>query len=251
MLQVNSWQWALLAVGAFVVGLSKTGIAGLGVLTVALFANALPARASTGALLPLMICADVFGVGFYRKHANWSHLWRLFPWVVVGVVAGYLAMDRISNEQVRRLIGGILLAMVALHLWRHRQVTAGADQLAVRVPHARWFTALMGILAGFTTMVANAAGPVMILYLLAAGMPKLEFIGTGAWFFLIVNVFKVPFSFQLGLINVDSLVLDAALLVPMVPGALLGPVIVRHLPQRAFEQVALALTGIAALRLMW
>src|SRR3954454_1886132 len=96
------WQWALLGLGAFITGLSKTGVAGLGVLSVALFANALPARASTGALLPLLLCADVFGVAYFRKHASWSHLWKLFPWVVVGIVAGYFALGRISNDQVQR-----------------------------------------------------------------------------------------------------------------------------------------------------
>ena len=114
-MNLSSWQWTLLALGALVTGLSKTGIAGLGVLSVALFANALPARASTGALLPLLLCADVFGVAFFRKHASWPHLFKLFPWVIIGVVGGYFALDKISNAQVRRLIGGIILAMVALH----------------------------------------------------------------------------------------------------------------------------------------
>jgi uncharacterized membrane protein YfcA len=246
-MNLTFWQWVLLALGAFTTGLSKTGIAGLGVLTVAFFANALPARASTGALLPLLLCADVFGVAFFRKHANWSHLWKLFPWVVVGVVAGYGALGVISNAQVQRMIGVILLVMVGVHLWRERQ----EQSLASKVPHAWWFCALAGVLAGFTTMVANAAGPVMILYLLALGLPKLEFIGTGAWFFMLVNAFKVPFSLRLGLITKDSLLVDALLIVPMVPGALLGPMILKRINQRAFEAMALILTIIAGIRLLF
>ena len=236
----------MLSLGAFVTGLSKTGIAGLGVLAVALFANALPARASTGALLPLLLAADVFGVAFFRKHANWALLLKLFPWVVAGVLAGFFAMDRISNAQVQHLIGGILLVMVGLHLWRQRQ----NEQAAAALPHAWWFVALTGILAGFTTMVANAAGPVMVLYFLAVGLPKLAFVGTGAWFYMLVNAFKVPFSVRLGLINVDSLLVDAALLLPMVPGALVGPVILHRMDQRLFEIVALVLTVVAAVRLL-
>src|SRR3974390_1085748 len=104
MSHLNAWQWSLLALGALVTGLCKTGIA---------------ARAPTGALLPLLLCADVFGVAFFRKHASWPHLFKLFPWVIVGVVSGYFALDKISNAQVQRLIGGIILAMVALHAWRH------------------------------------------------------------------------------------------------------------------------------------
>src|SRR5512137_136746 len=120
-MQLTGWQFGLLALGAFFTGMSKTGIAGLGVLSVALFAMALPARASTGALLPLLLCADVFGVTFFRKHASWPHLWKLFPWVSVGVVVGFLALDRVNNSQVQRMMGGILLFMVGLHYWRQRQ----------------------------------------------------------------------------------------------------------------------------------
>lgn len=243
---IEPWQWVLLALGALVTGLSKTGIAGLGVLAVALFANALPARESTGALLPLLLCADLFGVAFFRKHANWTLLWKLFPWVVVGVVAGFLALDHISNAAVQRMIGGILLAMVALHFWRQRH----ADTLAQQMPHTWWFAAITGMLAGFTTMVANAAGPVMILYLLAIGLPKLAFIGTSAWFYMCVNAFKVPFSFKLGLITRESIVLDALLVLPMIPGALLGPVLLKRLNQEAFEAMVLVLTVVAAAKLL-
>src|SRR4030095_1680802 len=120
-MELSNWQWALLGLGAFFTGLSKTGVAGLGILPVALFANALPARESTGALLPLLIAADVFGVAIFRKHADWGHLWKLFPWVLVGVVAGYFALDIIPSATVQHLIGWILLVMVALHFWRQRQ----------------------------------------------------------------------------------------------------------------------------------
>lgn len=245
-MDLTAWQWTLLSLGAFFTGLSKTGIAGLGVLSVALFANALPARASTGALLPLLLCADLFGLAFFRKHASWSQLWKLFPWVILGVVAGYFALGKINSAQMQRLIGGILLAMVALHVWRKRQ----SDQPAAPLPHAWWFAALTGVLAGFTTMVANAAGPVMSIYLLAVGLPKLVFIGTGAWFFMLVNSFKVPFSVKLGLITSGSLMMDAMLLLPMIPGALLGPVILRRIQQTWFEAMVLALTVLASIRLM-
>lgn len=243
---LSAWQWVLLALGAFVTGLSKTGIAGLGTLSVVLFANALPARASTGALLPLLLCADIFGVAFFRKHASWPHLWRLFPWVVLGVVAGYFALGLTTNAQVQHMIGIIVVVMVGVHLWRQRRPEGAPDHL----PHTWWFAALAGTLAGFTTMVANAAGPVMVLYLLAVGLPKLAFVGTGAWFFMLVNAFKVPFSVKLGLITPSSLLIDAALVLPMIPGALLGPVILHRMNQRVFEAVALALTILAALRLL-
>jgi uncharacterized membrane protein YfcA len=245
-MHLTVWEWTLLGFGAVFTGLSKTGLPGLGVLTVALFANVLPARASTGALLPLLLCADVFGVSFYRKHASWSHLWKLFPWVVIGVLGGFIAIDRVNNTQMQRMIGTIVLGVVALHLWRQRQ----GEAMTSRIPHTWWFAALTGVIAGFTTMVANAAGPVMVLYLLAVGLPKLAFVGTGAWFFMLVNAIKVPFSVRLGLITRDSLMMDAILILPMVPGALLGPVVLNRLNQQAFEFLVVAFTLVAAIRLM-
>ncbi len=246
-MHLSHWQWVWLAVAAFCSGLSKTGIAGLGILPVVIFANLLPPRESTGALLPLLLCGDVFGVMFFRKHASWPHLWRLFPWVIAGVLAGCFALDRVNSAQMQRMIGVILLLMVVLR-WQHGR---RHDDLAARVPHSMWFTALMGILAGFTTMVANAAGPVMVLYLLAIGLPKLVFIGTSAWFFMLVNAFKVPFSVKLGLITPDSLLMDALLVLPMVPGALLGPRLLGHINQREFEKMVLLLTLAGTIRLLW
>ncbi len=247
------WQWILLSFGAFLTGLSKTGIAGLGVLSVAVFANVLPARESTGALLPLLLCADLFGVAFFRKHASWPHLWRLFPWVGLGVIAGYLTLGGLSNVVVQRMIGVIILAMIGLHLWRQNRARALAPAGSAEgdtLPHTWWFGAITGVLAGFTTMVANAAGPVMILYLLAIGLPKLAFVGTGAWFYMCVNAFKVPFSLNLGLITQQSLLMDSLLAIPMIPGAFLGPVILKHLNQKMFERLALLLTIVAGLRLL-
>lgn len=245
-MDLTPWQWTLLALGAFFTGLSKTGVAGLGVLSVAFFANALPARESTGALLPLLVCADVFGIAFFRKHADWSHLWKLFPWVVLGFLPGWLVLDRISSNAMERLIGSIIVGMVILHLWRIRRVEIPGSSK----PHGPWFPAAVGLLAGFTTMTANAAGPVMVLYLLAVGLPKLAFIGTAAWFFMLINVLKIPFSAQLGLITLESLKLDALLLIILIPGALLGPWILARLDQKRFEVMTLALTITAALRLL-
>jgi uncharacterized membrane protein YfcA len=236
-----------LAAGAFCSGLSKTGMAGLGILPVVLFANVLPPRESTGALLPLLLCGDVFGVMYFRKHASWPHLWRLFGWVMAGVVAGYFALGRVNNAQMQRMLGVILLVMVVLHWSRGRR----QEEIAAGLPHSMWFTAAMGILAGFATMVANAAGPVMVLYLLAIGLPKLVFIGTGAWFFMLVNAFKVPFSVKLGLITRDSLVMDAILVLPLVPGAWLGPRILQRINQAAFEKMVLILTLVGTIRLLW
>jgi len=243
MFDLQPWQWALVILGAFLAGVAKTGIAGLGVLTVAIYANLLPARQSTGIILPMLIGADLVAVAAYRRHAVWSHLWRLFPWVAAGVVAGYFAMGKINDAQVRHVIGAILIVMVTIHGWRkYRRVEAA--------PHVWWFSALTGLVAGFTTMVANAAGPIMTLYMLSLGLPKLEFLGTGAWFFMIINLFKVPFSIHLGLITPGTLQFNLWLLPAVIAGALLGKVFVQRINQTWFEMLALVLTVVAGGRLL-
>jgi uncharacterized membrane protein YfcA len=250
-LDLGTWQWVLVILGALAVGLAKTGIPGIGILAVATFALVLPARESTGTLLPLLICADIVAVTAYRRHAVWSHLWRLMPWAAAGIVIGYFALGWINDRQVQRLIGGILIALVCLQYARRKQAAREPEQAEESVPHSPWFAITMGLLAGFTTMVSNAAGPIMILYLLAMRLPKMEFIGTAAWYFLILNLFKVPFSYDLELISGRSLLFDAKLAPFALAGALCGRWIIRFIDQRLFENLALSFTLLAGLRLVF
>jgi uncharacterized membrane protein YfcA len=246
---LEPWQWMLLVMGAVMVGMAKTGLSGLGTLFIAIFANVLPTKEATGLVLPLLIFGDVVAVAVYRRHAVWSQLWGLFPWAGVGVVAGYLAMDRIDNHQARVLVGGIVLALLVLHAlrrWRERRAAAAVTE--PRVP--RPVVASVGVLAGFTTLIANAAGPLMAVYLLALRLPKLEFIGTSAVYFLLLNLFKVPFMVDLGLITGSSLWVNLLLAPAVFTGALIGRWLVQRINQRWFEILTLGFTAVAGLRLV-
>ena len=248
-LQLDAWQWATLILGAFMIGLSKTGVVGLSTFAVALFALVLPARESAGVVLVILISADVVAVIAYRRHAIWSHLIRLFPWAALGVLLGFLAVGRISDRHVARLIGAILVVLVVLQWWRQQQGRRNPE--AQHTPTSPWFAVSVGIIAGFTTMVANAAGPIMMLYMLAMRLPKMEFLGTAAWYFFVLNLFKVPFSYGLGLINPVSLGIDLRLAPVAMIGALSGRAIIRYVNQSLFETLALLFTMLAALRLLW
>lgn len=226
-----------LLTAAALVGFAKTALGGVGLVSVALFASVLPARASTGALLLLLLVGDVVAVLVYRRHADWPALLRLVPSVVVGVVLGVAFLAVAGDSLVRRTIGVVLLALVAVHLLQLERRSSRP-----RAVPAAWF----GGLAGFTTMVANAGGPVMALYLLAARVDKLVFLGTSAWFFLVVNAVKVPFSVALGLVDRHTLVLDAVLVPAVLAGAALGLAVVSRIPQARFEQAVLVLTVLAA-----
>lgn len=246
------WQLAALAAASALVGFSKTAVSGANTISLAVFAAVLPARESTGVLLPILIAGDVLAVLVYRRHAHWPTLLRLFPAVAVGVVAGTLFMMWAGDAAVRTSIGAILLFMAGVTVRRRRAdpgegPTAGADPpTAAERIKARSY----GVLGGFTTMVANAGGPVMSLYLLSAGFRKLGFLGTSAWFFLIVNTSKVPFSVGLGLIDAQSLLLDACLLLFVLPGAWTGRKCVDRINQRLFERLVIGATVLGGLQLL-
>lgn len=246
-MQLELWQWAIGALAASLVGLSKTGIPGLGILSVALFALIFPARDSVGLVLIILICGDLVAITTYRRDADWAQLWRLFPWAAAGVVLGYFAIGRVDDIQMRKLIGIILLGLSTFQFVRSRRPAPDESET---LPAKPWLAPLAGITAGFTTMVANAAGPIMILYLLAMRLPKIAFVGTAAWYFFSLNLFKVPFSASLGMINPSSL--GAALwFAPFaIVGALFGRPIVERLNQRVFELIALSLTFVAALAML-
>jgi uncharacterized membrane protein YfcA len=240
--------WAVLAVAAVLVGFAKTAIGGVGALSVALFAAVLPARESSGALLPLLICGDLLAVRAYRRHVDWPALLRLFPSVAAGVLVGAVFVAHVGDTVMRRTIGGVLLAIVLVGLWQRRRRAAAGDGAPAGVGRA--LSAGYGLLAGFTTMVANAGGAVMSMYLLSAGFPMLRFLGTAAWFFFLVNLFKVPFSAGLGLIGPDSLTLNAALLPAVLLGGVIGRWSVKRLDQRRFERLVLCFVVVSSLNLL-
>ncbi|MFG2358917.1 sulfite exporter TauE/SafE family protein [Streptomyces sp. NPDC048521] len=248
---LSGWEFAALAFAALLVGFSKTAVSGANTVSLAIFAAVLPARASTGVLLPVLIAGDVLAVLTYRRHAHWPTLWRLFPAVAAGVVVGTLFLVWADDGIVRISIGVILLLMAGVTLWRRRREEATEDAPdAVTTRAGRMKARSYGVLGGFTTMVANAGGPVMSMYLLSAGFRKLGFLGTSAFFFLIVNVSKVPFSAGLGLIDGRSLFLDAALVVFVVPGAFFGTWAVNRIDQKLFERLVIAATIVGGVQLL-
>jgi len=238
-------QWLLAAGAAACLGIAKAGLVGTSLVHVVVFALLFGARNSTGVVLPMLLVGDVCAVTAYHRHARWTYVRRMLPLACLGVIAGALLMRRISNDAFRPVIGWIILALTILQVLRMQR-----PDWFEAVPHSRWFAWTMGLLAGVTTMLANAAGPVFAIYCLALALPKLEMVGTNAWFFFIINSFKVPFSAGLGLIRPDTLLLNVALAPIVVAGVFGGRWLVYRLPQRVFDYLLLGFAAIAALRLI-
>ncbi|GGH37897.1 sulfite exporter TauE/SafE family protein [Microbacterium album] len=244
MTELSGIAWAALALAAVAVGVSKAALPGANTLAIALFAAVLPAKESTGALLILLIVGDAFALWMHRRHARVRALVPLIPAVLVGLVLGSAFLAFASDAWTRRVIGIILLLVVGVTLWRRRgadPATAGGGLVAATT---------YGTLGGFTTMVANAAGPVMSMYFLAARFPMREFLGTAAWFFAGINLAKIPFSVGLGIIVPETLLMDLLLVPGVVAGAFLGRSLLSRLDQRTFERIVIALTVAGALYLV-
>jgi hypothetical protein len=246
MLDLDPTGWFVVAFCAFLVGVTKTGIPGIGILVVPLMATVLPARSSVGVLLGILILGDLFAATYHRRNAQWKHVLRLLPATFVGILVGWRALKHVTNEQLAPIIGIIVLAMLAINYWRTRMRSEDAP-----VPTRWWFAAALGFAAGVTTMMANAAGPVMIIYLLAMRLPKFAFVGTAAWFFFIVNWLKVPFHANLDTMTLETAKLDLMMLPAIAAGAVVGIFFLKRIPQKAFNAVVQILAAAAALKLLF
>jgi len=235
--ELAAWQWLLGGFCALLIGIAKTGAPGAAMLTVPLMVLTVgDARLAAAWTAPILITGDVFAVAYWRRHAEARALLSLVPWVAAGMVVGAAALS-LSEPVLRRILGVIVLAMLAMNLWRRWRPGTGVGG------HPSFY----GIAAGFATTVANAAGPVMSMYLLMKNLPKEQFVATGAWFFLVVNIAKLPIYWSHHFFSRSSLQFDAAMIPAVACGALGGLWLVRRIPQRFFDGLILVMTAISTL----
>jgi len=237
--------WALCTLAAILIGIAKAGLSGVGLPAIAIYGAIFGAVDSTGVVLPMLITADIGAVLIYREHARWEYVRRLLPPTIVGIVLGTWLLSRMDNASFRPVLGGMLLGLTLLQAIRVKWPNAYGT-----VPHSKPVAWGLGLLTGIATMAANAAGPLVALYCIAIGLPRLEAVGTIAWFFFIANLIKVPFSLSLGVIHGSSLMLDLLMAPAIVAGLLIGRWLVHRVSQRSFEALVLVLAGAAALRLL-
>jgi len=232
-----TWQWLLGIFSAFMIGVAKTGAPGVGTMIAPLMVLTVgDARLATAWTLPVLSTADVFTVAYWRRQAETRQLFSLIPWVLVGI-AGAAAALSLDEVVIRKIIGAIIVGMLAIYLWRRFSPT----------PQVAGNPAFYGICTGFASTLANAAGPVMNIYLLSRKLPKEKFVATGAWFFFVVNLLKAPVYAWHGLYSRESLTFDVLMVPAVLVGALAGRWLIRNIDQRMFEVLVIALTGISCL----
>jgi uncharacterized protein len=239
------FNWGLILLSAFFIGLSKAGLRGIDMMNVTIMAIVFGSKASTGIVLPLLCVADIVAVFYYHRHAQWKHFWKLIPWMAIGILVGvYVGKD--MNEALFRKIMAIIIIttvfiMVGLEI-RKNQV----------IPTNKLFVANMGLAAGFTTMLGNLAGAFSNIYFLAMRMPKNDFIGTASWVFLVINLFKLPFQiFFWKNITSESLYTDLLLLPSVLIGFWIGVKIVSKIKEDNYRKVVIVLTFLGALAIFF
>lgn len=226
---------------AVLVGMSKTGIHGAGMMAVPLLALVFGGQLSSGVLLPMLCIADVMGVWYYHRHASWHHLKKLFPWAALGTVLGTIVGGGIDDETFKLVMALIIFISVIIMVWLEK----GRRR---EVPDYKWFAALTGVAGGFTSMIGNLATSVVAIYFLTMRLPKNAFIGTAAWFFLVINWFKIPFHIiSWKTITWNTFLLDLVVLPFIALGAFLGIVIVKRIRDRAYRWFIIAMTIVAAI----
>ena len=225
-------------------GIAKSGIKGLAVLIVTGLALVYGAKESTGILMPLLICGDILAVIYYKSHVKWVYLIKLLPWMVLGVLVGVVLGKDLPEDIFKSGMAIIILiSVIMMYYWERNKNR--------KVPNHWSFAALMGIMAGFTTMVGNLAGAFSNIYFLAIRLPKNEFIGTSAWLFFIINLFKVPFHvWSWGTINMTSVQISLSLIPGVVIGFGLGVFMVKKINNDKYRQLILLLTGVGGLTIL-
>ena len=231
----------------FLIGLSKTSIGGIGMINAALLATILPAKESTGVLLVLLITGDLFAIGVYKKHVEWRMLQKLIGPVIVGVLAGVYFLSHSTDQSLRKTIGWIVLILVVLYPISQRLQSRDFD---ISLKYPKPLRIILGSAAGFMSMVANSGGPPMSIYLLMRRNTVMNFLGNTAWFFFAVNVFKLPFTLGLGLLDFQSFqyIFPALPAVPV--GAIVGRKIVSKIDLELFQKITLVTAAIVGVNLI-
>lgn len=243
-LELSYWQWTIFMLCGILIGLSKTGLSGAGLMVVPLMAGIFGGMNSVAILLPMLIVADIFAVKYYNRHANWRYVLQLLPWALAGIILATYLGKKINDEQFKQVLAVIIFVGIALMVWQ--DIRKGK-----KIPDHWWFAALLGLAGGFTTMVGNAAGPVMSLYLLSMRLPKNSYIGTGAWFFFIVNIIKIPFHiFFWETININTLSIDLVVVPAIIAGVIIGIRLVKIFPEKIYRIFIIASTVLSALFLL-
>ncbi len=239
---LTNLEWLTVVLCGMLIGMSKTGLSGLGLFVVPVMAGIFGGKPSVGLLLPMLVIADSFGVFYYNRHANWSYILKLLPWAMLGILTALIVGKMINDDHFKMLIAMLVIIGILLMIYQD------LFKKKINVPNYWWFSGIVGLAGGFATMIGNAAGPIMAIYLLSFRLPKNIYIGTGAWFFFIINLSKVPLHvFVWKTITWKSFSFDLFMIIPIIAGAVAGFYLVKIIPEKPYRVFIILSTMASAL----
>jgi uncharacterized membrane protein YfcA len=245
-LQTDWTTWWLTVLCALISGLSKSGLKGFAMVNIPILAHLYGGMTSVGILLPFLIFGDIFALIYYRRSAKWEYIKKLLPWALAGIVIAVFVGKYVSDTQFRNTIAIAILVCLAILVYK--DISGDSDAITGK----KWFSSTLGLSGGFATMIGNAAGPIFNLYLMSIRLPKNVFIGTGAIFYLILNVIKLPIHlFYWKSISVESLQLNIVCLPVLLIGAFAGKQLVQLIPERAYRIFVMSVITISAIMLFF
>ncbi|WP_411029256.1 sulfite exporter TauE/SafE family protein [Spongiimicrobium sp. 3-5] len=243
-INITMVSWLMAFTAAFVIGVSKSGIKGIAIIIVTLMALAFGAKRSTGLIVPMLIAGDIFAVTYYNRHTQWKYIVRFLPWMMLGVLIGVLIGKDLPEKTFKLGMAYIILGSVVMMYWWDRRPSK-------TVPTHWVFAGFMGVMAGITTMIGNLAGAFSNIFFLAMRLPKNQFIGTAAWLFLFINLFKLPFHiFVWETITPETLVINLKLLPGIVLGLIAGVKLVKVIQEDFYRKMILVLTALGAVLIL-
>jgi len=238
---MDLFQWVLILIAAFIIGLSKAGLKGIDMMNVTIMAIVFGSKASTGLVLPLLCAADIMAVWYYKRHVQWPQFWKLIPWMMAGIVLGVYVGKDLNEQLFRKLMALIIICTVIIMIMMEFKKVE-------KIPDNKLFVISTGLTSGFTTMLGNLAGAFSNIYFLAMRMSKNDFIGTAAWVFLVINLFKLPFQIIFWKnINLSTLHIDLLLLPALIAGFWAGLKIVAYIKDDTYRKVVIVLTFLGAI----
>lgn len=242
---MSTLQWSLIILSSVLIGFSKTGVGGFLLPVIPILASVFGGKSSTGVMLPLLLAGDVFALYYYKKNGNWNDLRKILPWAFAGLALGVAVGNGIDDRQFKTLISFSIILCLVLLIYSERR------SAELKLPNKVWFYAFVGLTAGFTSMIGNAAGPVFTMYLLSRDVDKTEFMGTTTWFFFIINMTKLPLQiFFWHNISKGTLSVDVLMLPAIAAGAFAGIKVFRLLNEKLFRIIVILMTAASAVRLL-
>jgi uncharacterized membrane protein YfcA len=245
-LLASPYGWILYFFCSILIGISKTGVPNIGTLAIPIFAMLFGAKTSTGVVLILLCFADLVAIVYYRKSFLWSEVKKLIPMALAGLLVGLLVGKYIDDRTFRIIISLCIIFSVIIIIWTEK---AASFEKVIR---NKWYSPVFGFIMGFFTMIGNAAGPILSIYMLSKKLDKITFTATAAWFIMILNLTKIPLQlFVWQNLSWPGLILNILAIPFILLGGYIGIRILKTIPEQRFRQLVLSLVVLSSVMLLF